>query len=358
MTSTEGSAHIVASERAAPGNRDGPVPEEALGAAARTFAEKVGGMLERSPQLFWQRTSSPELRKVLETLLQQVDELGRLLERRATAGIPLPADTALRVERLLDRDPARLRLDGAWQLVESLQLTIVILADRETVQIMLENEAALEAREGDWEEPWPYYGWGRVRWRDAFNPEDLPALLQDLDGASGGHEGAIERLAFLHAMRSVDGRKRRTTLMLRTHFLAGCAVLVAVLVTAFLALVIQAGGTDALSDPRVVALMAVAGALGGTVSGVLRLRNLVRITEFRLLGPGLIAQPLLGAASALVLLLLLESGLLRLPRIQGESPWAAAAAYGFVAGFLEPLIVGVVRRMVGETRPKVEEEPG
>lgn len=145
--------------------------------------------------------------------------------------------------------------------------------------------------------------------------------------------------------------------MLRTHFFVGYTVLVAVLVMAFLWFAIQAGGANALSDPRVIALTAVAGALGSTVSGVLRLRNLIRITEFRLLGPGLIAQPLVGAATALFLLLLLESALIGLPRIEGQGSWAAAAAYGFLAGFFEPFVVGVVRRMTGESRPKGEEEP-
>lgn len=349
VSSTEAKTQILAAQRVFPVGQNGPVPHDDLRVTAHDLSEDIGVLLQRSPRAFWQRTSNPEFRKVLEIMLEQIDELSRLLERRAGFGIPLPADTAARLDRLLRRDPAHLRLDGAWHLVESLQLAIVTLSDRESVQVMLENEAALEMREGAWEEPWPYSGWGRVRWRDAFEPKDLPVLTEYLDhDPEGGTQRAVERLAFLHAMRAENGRKRRTMLMLRARFVVGYTVLLSALVVAFLWAAIQASGSEALSAPWVIALTAIAGAVGSIVSGVLRLRTLIRTTEFRLLGPGLVAQPLVGAAAALFLLLLMESGLVGLPRTQGEGAWAAAAAYGFLAGFLEPFLLGVVRRIADE----------
>ena len=102
-------------------------------------------------------------------------------------------------------------------------------------------------------------------------------------------------------------------------------------------------------------LIAVAGAVGGTVSGTLKLRGLIRITQFRLLGAGVVVQPFISAAGALFTAFVLLGDVIRLPGVEQPNPsWAILAAYGFVAGFSEPFWLGVVRKMVSvasETMP-------
>jgi hypothetical protein len=191
----------------------------------------------------------------------------------------------------------------------------------------------------DWEEPWPYYGWGRVRWRQAFG-ETVP--IPDNPGREAG-----ERLQVLFRMRIENGRKRRARLALRSRFFVASLLVLAPLVAALMAVTQRVG--DDLSW-WTVAVVALAGAVGGTVSGTLKLRGLIRITQFRLLGAGLFVQPLIGAAVALFTAFVLLSGVVKLPGVdEGSSTWAALAAYGWVAGFSEPFWLGVVRKVAGES---------
>jgi hypothetical protein len=148
---------------------------------------------------------------------------------------------------LLTAEPSALDLESAWQLLEGLQLMFLTLAAHDTayVRSLLDVERGLEKRPNDrWEEPWPYYGWGRVRWRDVFptlQVDELPdagsAAAKKADDSSeaattraegspsdeGAHAeafaGAVERLQRLFHARVENGRKRRTRLALRNRFL-------------------------------------------------------------------------------------------------------------------------------------------
>ncbi len=89
-------------------------------------------------------------------------------------------------------------------------------------------------------------------------------------------------------------------------------------------------------------LAALAGALGGTVSGAYRLRDQIEnLNEVRAFKPALWVQPLIGAAAGLVLLLVLESGLLG----NDAATWQRAGLLAFAAGFSEPFFLGVVNRV-------------
>ena len=110
---------------------------------------------------------------------------------------------------------------------------------------------------------------------------------------------------------------------------------------------------DDLSWSTVV-LIAVAGAVGGTVSGTLKLREMIRITQFRLLGAGLLVQPFISAAGALFIALVLVGGVVELAGVEGsDTSWAVLAAYGFVAGFSEPFWLGVVSKIAGDAADDV-----
>lgn len=122
---------------------------------------------------FWPRCASPELRKVMASLPEALDEICRLLGRRAEICPHEPLDdvTVARLEALLSTRPSGLDLDSAWQLLEGLQSMFLTLGAHDVayVRSVLDVERGLEKRsDDDWEEPWPYYGWGRVRWRQVF----------------------------------------------------------------------------------------------------------------------------------------------------------------------------------------------
>lgn len=347
MTMTGGAATPPGSSASAGRAGDADADQRSLTARAGELSRKATDELSEKRWL-WPRRSAPELRKVLASLPEALDETCRLLGRRtssrsATApGLGLDDATRARLAALLDTDPATLDLDGAWQLLEGLQLLWLTLgaADPDYVRALLDVERGLAARPGDdWEEPWPYYGWGRVRWDQAFGAEvPIPA--------DPGPE-TVERLQVLFRMRIENGRKRRARLALRSRFFVWSLLVLAPLIAGLMA-VTQRVGDDV--SWWTVAVVALAGGVGGTVSGTLKLRGLIRITQFRLLGAGLFVQPFIGAAAALFTAFVLLSGLVELPGVDaGANTWAALAAYGFAAGFSEPFWLGVVRKVAGDT---------
>jgi hypothetical protein len=335
-----------------PGRRDAQQQALDLQQAAKVLDARVADALGAKP---WSRrgVTSPELRKVLQSLPEATSEVGRLLDKRAAAAQPLDEPTASRLRSLLSTEVAGIELDSAWRLLEGLQQLFLALGafDPVYVRTLLEVEAALDARPaGEAEEPWPYYGWGRVRWGQVFPPGDLEAVLGASAGQPGIREGAlpwaIEHLNTLFRSRIENGRKRRTRLALRDRFFLYSLLVLAPLVVLLLALTVTA--SDDRISWSVGGLAAAAGAVGGTVSGVLKLRDLIRITEFRMLGLGVVVQPFVGAAAALFMLFVLMSGVIELPGVDPSDPsWAGLAVYGFAAGFSEPFWLGVVRRVAG-----------
>lgn len=131
---------------------------------------------------------------------------------------------------------------------------------------------------------------------------------------------------------------------LRNRFFVYSLLVLAPLVVALAAFTRQVG--DGLSW-ETVTLIAVAGAVGGTVAGALNLRGLVRITQFRLLGAGVVVQPFIGASGALFTAFILLGQVVKLPGGDSGRSWAVLAAYGFAAGFSEPFWLGVVRKIAG-----------
>jgi hypothetical protein len=97
----------------------------------------------------------------------------------------------------------------------------------------------------------------------------------------------------------------------------------------------------------VLLLAAFAGAVGSTLGGVLRLRELPELTNIRDLTTGTVAQPLIGGVAAVFIFLLLESHIVVLPGVgaTGMPSWQALGIYGFAAGFSEPFFLGILGRV-------------
>ena len=113
-----------------------------------------------------------------------------------------------------------------------------------------------------------------------------------------------------------------------------------------LALVIVVDIAAADASWRSGLLVAVAGALGATLSGALKLRDqLPRITSLRTFWYAFALQVPIGAVAGLFLWTVLESGLVE---IAGQgADWAVEAAVAFAAGFSEPFVLKTVERIAG-----------
>ena len=99
-----------------------------------------------------------------------------------------------------------------------------------------------------------------------------------------------------------------------------------------------------------ISLCALAGALGGALSGARSLRDSRRIQETRIFQTWWWVQPVVGAAVGLFVYALLASSVLTLPGSDSADAATEAAArivYAFLAGFSEPWILGIMDRLGG-----------
>lgn len=305
---------------------------------------------------WWHATSHPELRKIVETLPEAVDDVTRLLARSGAEGHPLDDRTRTHLLELFGQSLEGMTIESGWQLLDALHAVGLQLGQHDTdhVAALLDLELAHETRQpalsaaasGD-EAPLHYAGWGRARWSDVFPLEALSDLRRQLGNGRPVEARVLDstyaHLAMLGRVRAENGRKRRTRLALRNRFFVYALLVLAPLVGGLCAAASWA--SDGSLSGAVVVLVAVAGGLGATVAGAFKLRELLTMTEFRLLGAGLAVQPFIGAAAATFLLLVLQSELVVLPGTDAPVSWAALGTYGFAAGFSEPFFVGIVRRL-------------
>jgi hypothetical protein len=156
--------------------------------------------------------------------------------------------------------------------------------------------------------------------------------------------------AAVHA-RNDEARERQATAAARINYMTWMAIILAFtgVLTAGMIILAQ---TIADFWPNIF-LVAAAGALGGTLSGLLTTirapwRTLVAIER---LGPGAIIQPILGMAGGVVLYAIWQSGAFKIPTLKTDD-WAAITAVAFAGGFSEPLLLKSVRRLTGSEDPK------
>jgi hypothetical protein len=139
----------------------------------------------------------------------------------------------------------------------------------------------------------------------------------------------------------------RTRQAMKARFLWGLGGGLLILVGLF-AWAIMRGGALA---PRDVLLPAAAGAVGALMGGTLKLRDTIsHVNDLRAYQSVVLVQPLLGMASALLLLLALETRVFTVGDV--GTGWAARGLLGFVAGFSEPFVLKVVAQVASLAEPK------
>jgi hypothetical protein len=224
-------------------------------------------------------------------------------------------DGEQRFLRLLEPELTGRSLDNLIELVYALDEALVRTGDKE----FLERRAAAE-RLPDGDEA------------------TLPAVETQL---RDGHAATQQALLTLYEARRFRYRRQRARRRMRTAVLLLAGVLVLALVVALTIVV----GRAVEGDRSLVLLAAIAGALGGTLANVFRLRDEIRRgTELRAFKPMLLAQPAVGAASGLVLLLAVEGGFLGLADQSDDVRWASITLLAFAAGISEALFLGIVRK--------------
>ncbi len=289
----------------------------------------------------WQprsRRPSPELKKAIGFVEATVGDARRLLAQAKRRGVDCTAVEQELRELLGAHAVGPLKIDSAWELYTGLKKTLLLIADRRYISTLLDYEAVRDTQPGRWH-----------RWADHFAEAELTRLRRALGGNSGQNGDADEalhrasdRLGFLYLKRAEAGRERRAKAAQKCRYMYILApVLLALLVVLAAAIAYVSGG----EIWRMVVLAASAGAVGSVLSGTLKLRDeLVELDDLRAFMPTMSIQPLVGAATGLVLLLVIESGAIQFSGSQEEG-WAIRGLLAFAAGFSEPFFLGVVQRV-------------
>jgi hypothetical protein len=287
---------------------------------------------------FWNRSTwqgrpwDAEHRKLFARLLSSLGDLRRLEHDNRC----LDDGTKARLALLLSAPRALGSTDSTIELVDEVRKALVPIGDERYLRPLLVDERSRDLRRKSRQKSGSSPGSTLIGWSDVYPDVSLSALLTgpfDIEKVRtlllSFYECRRERYR-LHRARV---RMKADYLLLLAPILFG---LIAGLAIAIAVLHSGGGGTA-----RTV-LAALAGALGGSVSGAYRLRDQIEdLNQVRAFKPALWVQPLIGAAAGLILLLVLESGLLG----QDASTWERTGLLAFAAGFSEPFFLGVVNRV-------------
>ncbi|MGH3114354.1 MAG: hypothetical protein ACRDOP_12915 [Gaiellaceae bacterium] len=302
--------------------------------ALRARSEAIVSRLARSGWRFWDRTvpRNPELRKNLERMHTAIAD-ARWLEREGN----LDAEARTVLGELLERDPPN-SSDALGELLEEVDRALIAVGDESFLCSLLELEYARDEQEG---------GGDITTWRTLYKRKPIAASVEYANGetvAAGALEEARRKLSVLYRTRQslyALARARSGTKAMRLVWLAPVMAGLAVA----LIIVIDLAADDA--SWRNGLLVAVAGALGATLSGALKLRDqLPRIASMRTFWYAFALQVPIGAVAGLFLWIVLESGLVEIAGQQGAD-WAVEAAVAFAAGFSEPFVLKTVERITG-----------
>jgi len=299
----------------------------------RARSQEILARLALSGWRVWDRTvpRNPELRKNLERVHTAIAD-ARWLERQGT----LDAEARAVLVELLQREPPT-SSDALGELLEEVDQALIGVGDESFLCALLEVEYARDEQEG---------GGDITTWRTLYKKKPLAASVEYADGETvspAALEEARRKLSMLYRSRqSLYGlsRARSGAKAMRLVWLAPIMAALAIA----LIIVVDVAAADA--SWRSGLLAAVAGALGATLSGALKLRDqLPRIASLRTFWYAFALQVPIGAVAGLFLWIVLESGLVDIAS-QGDD-WAIVAAVAFVAGFSEPFVLKTVERIAG-----------
>jgi hypothetical protein len=279
------------------------------------------------------RHADPELRKVLGVIQTHLSETRRLLAI-PTAGGTSRTSAVQELTSLTQQDPARLTIDGAWELSGALKRLNLRLGDEAFVGSRLEYERSRAGSAGQW------HGWDKH-----FDAAELAELLdayRTRRPTQAEHARAIDRLTSLYLMREEAGRDRRARAALKAEILTKLAP---GLLIALVGLGVAVNYATKGSFLETILLTICAGAVGSTLSGVFKVRDqLVQLDELRGFWPAMRLQPMIGACAGLIVFLILDSQAIQLGSASSGT-WSGRGLLAFAAGFSEPFFLGIVQRV-------------
>ncbi len=316
-----------------------------------TLAEHLNGLRRkrnRWPEVF---RYDPVRTKNLEKAASHLQQLLAMLESAEREGRRVGvASLGVLLDRLDGQGIAGISGHGAWELADALSLELVRCADDARLHVLLSGKGLLVGQ-----------GW------ETHFPDDL---LRAVAGAysDGGFRPEHRRLQARYILEEVEQlrvqefRRDRALAELRGIYLGRMVLVLLLTLLPFAGFFLVASASSPRFDaasPDAVLLVLFAGAVGSVLSRAIKLGGQGTLQAaadgeaplgIRALYAGwkvFLAQPVIGAASAFLVYLVLRSRLLALGSATADDP-AALALVAFLAGFSEPFFIGTLDRIAGQ----------
>jgi hypothetical protein len=276
------------------------------------------------------RRANPELVKIMGFVRDEVGEASRLRAKRKQLDATVEHDLKAALETADIRS-----IDRGWEVWGALKRLNLLLGDRSYIAGLLEHERAHVHDETHWH-----------TWDQHFDPRELHRLLTAYRKAPrvspSQRATAVDRLTALYLKRAEAGRNRRTRAAVKELYLNRLA---AALLVILVCLAASADMSSTRSLWREFLVAACAGALGSTLSGVLKLRDrLVKLDDLRAFRAAMRVQPVVGASAGALVFILLSSHAVAVNNLD-PAIWSSPGLLGFAAGFSEPFFIGLVDRI-------------
>jgi hypothetical protein len=273
--------------------------------------------------------ADPDLRKSLIRIHTDLAVLRRL----DGAGSLSDGDRA-RILELVEPAWESLSATTAADQLQELDLLMIARGDDSVLFPLIKDELGWTRGKTSW-----------LTWDELYGRAPVVGLEEFLDGKpiqDGWREGARNHLLTLKKARYDDQLVHRARQQTRADNLLILSLILLVLIPAFVFLTAVASGSPDLAS---VLLVPFAGAFGAAMSGAIKARDrMPRAGDIRSFRDGLLAQMLVGAGSAVVVLLAIDSGIVTIAGVTADN-WAARAVLGFVGGFSEAFFIGTVERV-------------
>jgi hypothetical protein len=297
------------------------------------------------------RTADPVSAKSLERIRDYVEVL------LSSPNLATEKEAAVRALRLesLEKD-GDVRRETAFEIEADLRASLLELMSDDYVYMCLQTEKQRLTRRRSDSASDPF-------WTDYFPRAELKNLLNAFERDIGkfkepARAAAIGRLVELYKQSHHELRRHRARAAQAGLYLARLRRPVLLLLIAVIVLLVGAQTLDWFSVgggrwAELVALVVavVAGALGGVLGLMFRFRDMRGRTRELLSESDMgRVQPFIGAATALIVVLVVKSGLITIAGLETDN-LAQLAVLGFVAGFSEPVFFGVIDRLARVTSP-------
>jgi hypothetical protein len=287
----------------------------------------------RSALAIWRRRliADQALEKVRSITRTRQYELESLIEEARATRLRdgEPGELRLRLDRaseLVRQNPPDDR-SAANELLDKLDGMLPLIANDDRLRLMLEAELDRDET---------------VLGKAARKRADELLASAALDEARRGQLEAL--VAAATRERNDRVREERLSGELRQNYLTWLGMVLFLLLAGMSSVVVLAARTGLWAD---VLLALLAGALGGTLSGVIRLRTPEnRLAALKNLGLVMLVQPLVGGVGGIVLFALWRSGLFSVAGLE-EDEWASIAVVAFAGGFSERLFLKSLGRITG-----------